>query len=319
MKLKVLLFLLSTSIGLLPCTNATVITSTEILDLELISRNTGEVGGVLPVIDRTITQAGKERFATILCNPITDIKILQARQQLIQSMQNPAFAAKIRQQLETIKKHEPMLRLCFDPTYREQFSAALEKSYYKLEALQKLNKSPLALDAAHIVEFIALFEPVLHHALLHAGLDFITGEHSCGSCAGHNHNHDHSADHQTCSHAHDDNKFANFMRESALGKLLQNTLIYGHGAMTLLNVKEMAEHLYYKSGIINVIHQELISVNACIKACATIGDIFKNDLINHAHIDADILPLLCDDYTELVAQSFDGTFQDTEENYLGLF
>ena len=317
MNIKFLLFLFGIFTLATISANSPVITQTELIDLELISRNTGDAGGILPVIERTMTQVGHDAFISLLSNPITDIKTLQTRQQLIKSLQNPQLNEKVRDQLLIIKQHESKLRRCFDKESRNKIAASLEKSYYRLGRLQGLNDSAIALDIMHLYEFFSLFGPLIEHVMMHFVVDLLeakinnsnTNERQIG------HSKHHHLPGTSCA-------VCALQPKPESAKWLHHLFSafkIGHFVFHLFNFKEMIDHLIYKAEVINVVHQEIISVNACIQACAVISDILKNEPLAAANINADLLTLLCEHYTELVVDSIDPQFADNDNNNLGLF
>ncbi len=321
MNIKSLLFLFGIFSVAAVSANSPVITQTELIDLELVSRNTGDAGGVLPVIDRTITQVGHHAFVALLSNPITDIKTLQTRQELIKSLQKPELNAKIREQLLIIKQHEAILSSCFDKEARNKIAASLEKSYYQLGRLQGLNDSAIALDIMHIYELCSLFGPLIEHVIMHFVVDLLEekinnskiSEEITGRPAGQpRHNHLPGAACVVCA-LQPKPESAQWMHH------LFNAFKAGHLIFHLFNFKEMIDHLVYKADVIDVVHQEIISVNACIHACAVIGDILKNEPLAAANINADLLTMLCEHCTELVVGSIDPQFAANDNNNLGLF
>lgn len=320
MQLILTSLLFVTSLGTVGQIQASVITPTEALDLELVSRNNGEPGGILPVIDRTISKAGHQALKELLVNPITDIKTLQARQTLIRALQDTTLSKKINDQLLIIKQHEDALQHCFDKTSREQLATVLKKNYYRLGKLQGLNESQIALDILHFFEFASLFGPLIEHLIFHYALGALNGDDHHGHCHGHGHGHDH--------HGHDDHFclqhfLQNIFKSIFPSEKARAAVIMAaegtHLTFHLFNIKEMVEHLIYKASIIDLIHQELISVHACIKACATIGDILSTLPVDEAAIGANTLTTLCDTHQELVLQSLDPRFAADCNNNLNLF
>lgn len=324
---------------------ANVITQAEILDLELISRSTGEPGGILATIDRTTTSAGYEAFKKLLCNPITKIGQLQNRQQLLRTLQNPELATKIHEQLAIIKTHESAFTTFFNPERRNQLTITLKKNYYQWARLQGWNESAIALDFAHLLEFCALFGPLLEHLILHYAVDSLIthpakakkhARHDHDKHSGHHgHDHDH---HHADHHEHDEHEHAHDHASHGKGhsgcltclveaendsptwkKNLATAVKTGHFIFHLFNIKEMIEHLLHKADVINYIHQEVTSINTCIKACATIGDLLATTDIDESLPGVRMLTTLCDTHQELVMQSLSTRFIPSKDNRLGIF
>ncbi len=336
MQLIIASLLFVTLFNVVSSTQASVITPIEALDLELVSRNNGEPGGIMPVIDRTISKVGHQALKNLLVNPITDIETLEARQALVMALQNKELSKKIQAQLVIIKQHEDALQRCFDKASREQLATVLKKNYFRWGRLQGLNESQIALDVLHLFEFASLFGPLIEHMILHFALNYLSEriepqtnhdhahhshcdhDHDCGH--NHDHSHQHHHDHGE-DHACVDCLLKTDDKTAPSTKVLFNIIKVGHFAFHLFNIKEMVDHLVYKADIIDLIHQELISVHACIKASATIGDLLAkaNLPIQKAAINADILISLCGTHTELVLQSLDPNFAAHGTNNLKLF
>lgn len=322
-----------------------IITQAEILDLELISRNTGEQGGIIENIDYTITSAGHESLKKLLCSPITKIDQLKNRQSLIKALQEPELASKIQAQLSIIKQHEQAFSSFFNPERRNQLSITLKKNYYQWAKLQGWNESAIALDFAHLLEFCALFGPLLEHLILHYAVNAFMNkpthqhtnnyhhhhEHDDHCCEHHHddHDHHHHIDHH---HHHDNNHEHHDDAHTCIAclvkpdkdspqwkKNLAKAVTTGHLIFHIFNIKEMVEHLAHKADVIDYLHQEIISINACIKASATIGDLLAPISSSEVFPGIKMLSTLCDTQQDLVMQSLSNNFSAQQENHLGIF
>ena len=317
MKSRLISLLLVLSFGLKAVATTPIITSTEATDLELISRNNGEPGGLLPVIDRTVTQAGHEGLKKLLVNPITSISTLQARQAIVATFQEEQLRSSLLTSLNTIKMYQGAVQRCLDQEARTQLATVFKKNYYHLAKLQGLNDSAIALDLAHFYEFCSLFGPLIEHLLLHFALDKMTElfQQPAHHHHGHHHRHGHGHHH---GHGHDHGHRCVTCMVSPTNPLA-TTIKVGHFIFHAFNVKEMIEHLMHKADIIDLIHQELIGVFASIKAAASIGDAIAHLPLAQAGIGAEVLSTLCDTHPELVLQSLDECFSPNAHNTLGLF
>lgn len=339
MKFRAYSLLLIIGFCLLQQSAALVITPTEISDLEILSRQNGEQGGILSLIDHTITAAGYTSLATVLTHPIESSAMLKERQRLIQALQDPEKKNKITKQLMIIKQYEPLLKSCFDATTREQLTTVLKKNYYQWGRLQGLNDSAIALEILHLFEFASLFGPLIEHLILHFALEFIQEKintpqaptpHVHTAACNHNHTpHHHNnfrfsqrnkhSGHEAMSHVCLDCHLQTHPENAAWKNYLISTIKAGHFVFHLFNIKEMIDHLIYKAEIINLIHQQVIATYACIQACAIIGDEINHLALQDTGLNTQLLTELCDTHTDLVLQSFDRTFQATPKNKLGMF
>ncbi len=332
------LAILTSNFHALPASS--VISTEEIADLELVSQSNGQPGGVLKALNNTITQAGLKETTKILTAPLTDIKTLQARQRLIKKLQDPALLSLIEKQLSIIARHENTITRCFDETYRTQLATTIKKNYYHWGSLKNLNSSAIALDIAHIFEFCALFGPLLEHLVLHFALEFLQekmahqahhGRHTHHHAPAHPHNHDaHDDDNDNDDddndhhdgHAHHGHACISCLGNNASSKWVKNffTVVkVGHFAFHLFTLKEMIEYLVNKAHIINLIHQEVISISACLNACARISDALSDADLNAPQCDAQALIKLCDIHTELIVKSLHESFFDDPDNTLSFW
>lgn len=308
------------------CAAANVITKTEIVDLELISRNNGEQGGIHQVLDRAISAEGHKRAKELLTSPITDISKLKARQRFIEELKDPALRTSLTQQLMIIKKNEPSVHRIFDKQSREQLAIVFKKNYYQLGLLKGLNQSAIALDIAHILEFCSLFGPLIEHLILHFALDKIQELASPQKDKhGHKHKDHHHKDHHHKDHHHKKGHSCAsclISTDESSPYWLQNlatALKVGHLVFHLFNIKEMVEHLVSKADVINMIHQEIINTYACIQACARIASALKDSSLAAAGIDSEALLSLCSNQTQLVVDSLENRFEENNNNNLDLF
>jgi hypothetical protein len=148
--------------------------------------------------------------------------------------------------------------------------------------------------------------------MLHSFINAFLGRHEHGSGCGHNHGHGHKG----CSHGH------HHAAPTALDTVWDiggKAFLIGHGIFTVLNVAELIKLFLHKARIIDIIHQEVISICACMQAAALIGTLIKQLPLAAAALDIDILPALLDNHRELIEQSVNEDFADTGNNHVRVY
>ncbi len=311
-----------------------VISSYEIADLELISSCNGE-SGVVGVLDRTVTKAGKEALKRLLTQPTADANIIKARQALIQYLRNPDVRASVESKLATIAQHEAKLRMCFEQGFQEQTAAALKENYFSSNIFKKYNSSSTALDVNNAGQFFLIFTPLLELSLFHGPFARWLGT-SCG----HDHSHDHkkvescSTEHKHDNHHHDhdgccdhDHHHDQPKEETSCCKetgfswknAFKNVLLLGHGALGVIATLKMAKDYFHRMSVVDSVHQAMISVNACMSASADIRNLLVASAINAAGIDAELLMAINTIEPELMGQCSNKCFNVTKKNHLSIF
>lgn len=338
---------------------APVISFYEVTDLELVSTNSGEHGGVVAMLDRTVTKAGKDALKHLLTHPTADAQVIKARQALIQQLRDPAFRALIEEKLATIAKHEARLRRCFEKGFEEQTATALNENYFSSSVLKKYNNSATALDLNNAGQFFLIFTPLLEFGLYHGpfarwleiacshphhnAAPIITDatsitpavttspvvaskktkkiNHVSARKQGSSEHSDHHHDHSKCGRSCSSKKEVSNVQatEFSWKNALKNVLIWGHGAFAFAAFLKLAKDYYHRIEMVNAVHQSMISVNACINASVEISNALATGSIAASLLDTDVLMNIGAIEPDLVQQSADKCFAVDQHNHLSIF
>jgi|GEM_PF-5180337 hypothetical protein len=168
-------------------------------DLDLAETNKKTIGSM---IDRTITECGRQELNGHLLQPICDVNILRDRQSYIQFFVNHVeHATSLRDCLRKLKEYEASLKQENKEHLAQQ---ALDRVYFTVPQWQCYNTNPYALDLAYGMHIISLCGPFVEHVAMHIGIDMLAKgsdkEHHDDHGHGHHH-HDHHH-HHGCSHHH---------------------------------------------------------------------------------------------------------------------
>lgn len=243
-----------------------VISSQAVIDLELIEGEQGPC--VATALDRTITKAGKKELRQMLVSPTADVSVLKARQELISFLRKAEVRAAVERELITIAEHEEGLQRCFEQGFHEQTMNALKNNYFSTSFLKKYNRSPYALEINNLGQVGLIFVPLFEHFIFHSAMSKFLG-------TGCNHSHEHH--HHHCSHHH--------VPSSSWKDAIRKTVVAGHFMFSLVSFYKMANDYWHRMGVVNRVHQGVVSINACVHAGLTIGDMVGKSSVAFADIE----------------------------------
>lgn len=261
------LFLLIISCHISSSCAVPVITQHEERDLELFDSLNKSHQGILSAFDKTYTAPGKDRLMYHLKNPMTDVALIQERQEQIRLLiENPAVLEEAKTLLAQIKDAEKDLFYFIknqeDPVAR----TTIDNFYFKNRLLKNLNNSSAALDARNYLKYIGLFSPVAEHLLLHFALhsiqDFFNGHH-------HDHDHDHVHD------AHCVHDLEAPAGSSALVKGTFTALKVAHFGIHVMSIKDMVEHIAVEKAVVNQLYKKVASVRVGLHAMTALQDLMQ--------------------------------------------
>jgi hypothetical protein len=263
-----------------------IITHHEERDLELFDSHNKSHPGIVAVFDKTCTASGKACLMHHVKNPITDVALLQARQEQIKLLlENPALLEEIKTLLVRIKASEQDLLYFINNQEDPVARTVIDTFYFKNALLKNFNKSSVALDTRNYLKNLGLFSPVVEHLVFHFALSYIQDKithsaehhhhaHDDHSHHGHHHGHKHEhhdhKPHGHCSHTYCISNVQAPAGSSMLVKGAFTALKAAHLGMHLMSMKDIIEQMGAELGVVNQLYKKVASVKDGLQAIAAL-------------------------------------------------
>lgn len=291
-------------------------------DLELFHSMNQSNKGVLAQFDHTFTTFGKQRLYKQFKNPLTDVDQIKTIQDSLRFLiANPTELGALQLELGTFGMSE-------SAGFGQQGHGAeeiIKKFYFEFGFMQGLNDDALALDLLYGTKILGLFAPVVEHLIFHYALEYLRGGHEhkdhkhCDQDHGHKkhkhkhgkkdkHKHDHG-------HDHDHHCLIHSLQPADGASALKNALFtcvnWGHLALHLWSMKEMATDLSAQKAVLNLLYKNIGALSTCVKSMHRAHQIIQS----HPELQAALGT--SSELAQFFAPSDDQDFNDVCQELLG--